>query len=481
MDFIRANPLTDYKKLFFSQIKGFDNQIIYFKYIMSTAVWPNNNPAWSNYTPAWLNVPHAWGLAGLNGYMYVSNYDAGTISQIDVSNGSIVNSNWASDILNTPEDFVINAAGTYMYVLDSSNNSISQVDMSGGTVNNDNWTTASLDSPYGIVIDPLDEFMYVANYGNNTISKIDASNGQVVDSSWVSLLDRPIGLVLNATGTYMYVATENNNKIAKINVETRSVDDEWATGLTDPVYLTIDSAGKYMYVSDYVDNAISQIDMSDPLLVTEFITGLDYPAQLKIIDDYLYVVNYNTGNIGKYLLPPPGPGSLICFKKDSKILTNKGYRLIQDLKKGDLVKTLKNGFKPIDTIATRKVDHRALPERIKDQLYECSPSEYPDLFEPLVITGRHSILVNKLTSLEQRAKVIEVNGDVFLTDQKYRLPACADFRASVYDIPGTYDIYHFALESDNNYINYGVFANGLLVESCSKKALKELFKMTCNK
>ena len=63
------------------------------------------------------------------------------------------------------------------------------------------------------------------------------------------------------------------------------------------------------------------------------------------------------------------------------------------------------------------------------------------------------------------------------TDNKYRLPACADYRADVYEKEGSYMVYHFALEHDDYYMNYGVFANGLLVETCSKRNLKELSNM----
>ena len=74
--------------------------------------------------------------------------------------------------------------------------------------------------------------------------------------------------------------------------------------------------------------------------------------------------------------------------------------------------------------------------------------------------------------------MIEVNGNTYVTDGKYRLPACADERTSVYDTEGNYTIYHLALENDDYYMNYGIYANGLLVESCSKRYLKELSGMT---
>ena len=41
-----------------------------------------------------------------------------------------------------------------------------------------------------------------------------------------------------------------------------------------------------------------------------------------------------------------------------------------------------------------------------------------------------------------------------------------------------FNIYHFALENDIYTYNYGVYANGLLVESCSKRYLAEIANMT---
>ena len=166
-----------------------------------------------------------------------------------------------------------------------------------------------------------------------------------------------------------------------------------------------------------------------------------------------------------------------CFKEGTLILTDKGYIPVQDLKKGDLVKTLLNGFLPIDMIGKRDIVHSASSLRIKHQLYKCSPGEYQYVFEPLVITGCHSILVDDFVNEEQREKTIEVNGNIYITDDMYRLPACADLRASVYETPGTYTIYHFALENADYYMNYGIYANGLLVETCSKRYLKECSNM----
>jgi hypothetical protein len=53
-----------------------------------------------------------------------------------------------------------------------------------------------------------------------------------------------------------------------------------------------------------------------------------------------------------------------------------------------------------------------------------------------------------------------------------------DHRAAPLDAPHrTVTIWHFALEHDNIYKNYGVYANGLLVESSSIRYMTELSGM----
>jgi hypothetical protein len=206
---------------------------------------------------------------------------------------------------------------------------------------------------------------------------------------------------------------------------------------------------------------------------TANVGGLSVGAQLLQGD----INTFNTTPPVTYVyIAPPSPPP--CFLEGSMILTDKGYLPIQNLRNGDLIKTLKHDFKPINMIGKREINHPALQERIKSQLYKFSQNEYPEIFEPLVITGCHSILVNKFESEEQREKTKQVNGQLYVTDGKYRLPACAHPTAPVYETPGNYTIYHLALENDDYYMNYGIYANGLLVETCSKRYLKELSNMT---
>ena len=158
---------------------------------------------------------------------------------------------------------------------------------------------------------------------------------------------------------------------------------------------------------------------------------------------------------------------MVCFKEGTKILTSTGYVPIEKLRQGQLVKTLNNNYLPIVFIGKKLIYHPAKSERIPDQLYKYSRSTFPGLTDDLVLTGKHSILVNSLNGYEKQ-KTIELLGNDITTDNKYKLPSCIDNRASVYEKQGNHTIYHLALENANPHGSYGIFANGMVVESCSK-------------
>jgi hypothetical protein len=173
--------------------------------------------------------------------------------------------------------------------------------------------------------------------------------------------------------------------------------------------------------------------------------------------------------------------NVVCFKENSKIVCLVNGRekdmFVQDIRNGVLVKTLLNGYIPVCMIGTSKIDNPGHSERIVDRLYLCKKEMFPGLNEDLIITGNHAILVDELNDNEFKL-TMEKLGKVYVTDNKYRLLACIDSRAIPYDVAGEHNIYHIALENDAYLGNYGIYANGLLVESCSKRFLKELSNMT---
>lgn len=186
-------------------------------------------------------------------------------------------------------------------------------------------------------------------------------------------------------------------------------------------------------------------------------------------------VVYTDGNAlnsdGYYYMYPSAP----CFLQGSTILCQvdglEKYVAVENLEKGTLVKTSFNEFKPVALIGKGTMLNPGDDARTENRLYKCSPLNYPELKQDLFLTGSHSILESTLTDKEREDTILHL-GKLFVTEKKYRLMACVDERAEPWNSAGQYTIWHFALENADEGLNYGVFANGLLVESCSLRFLK---------
>jgi len=185
----------------------------------------------------------------------------------------------------------------------------------------------------------------------------------------------------------------------------------------------------------------------------------------------VYVNGSILDSYGRYNLYPTVP----CFLEGTTILCQvngvEQYVPVEELRKDTLVKTSLNGFKKVFGVGKGTIQNPGDDSRIENRLYKCSPSKYPTLKNDLYMTGCHSILVFPITD-KQKEDTIKHLGKLFVTDKKYRLMACVDERAEPWNSEGTYTIWHFALENDNEKMNYGVYANGLLVETCTINYLK---------
>jgi hypothetical protein len=429
-----------------------------------------------------------------NNYLYVTSSAQGggtpSISRININNPINDNSpTWYTNSnIQNPIAICVDSSGN-LYIGDVNTNYISQLNIN--TLAFSQWFNISDISnninPVGITIDSTSTYIYVScspynggNPNNNQIVKIKISD-KTFTSNWASIQVGQISgnSTLAIYGNYIYVANTDINSISKISLSQPSSDFNlyWAYTRYGTRGVTIDSSGNYLYSTSFDLNtsttAVGKILLSNPTLYNN--QGYAQSSNcfgITFYNGYIYVTDVFNNLINYLYVGTP------CFKKDTKILTNKGYRPIQDLRKGDLIKTLTNGFVAINMIGKREIYHPAREERIKEQLYKCSKNKYPEIFEDLIITGCHCILIDDFKDEKQREKTLDVNGDIYITEKKYRLPACVDERASVYEIEGNYTIYHMALDNDSLYRNYGIFANGLLVETCSKRYLKVLSNMT---
>jgi len=75
---------------------------------------------------------------------------------------------------------------------------------------------------------------------------------------------------------------------------------------------------------------------------------------------------------------------------------------------------------------------------------------------------------------EQRELSKIINGDIYVTETKLRLITMLDERAQPLLEEGIFNIWHFALDNNNEFMNYGVYVNGgLLVETSSKRMMRD--------
>ena len=170
---------------------------------------------------------------------------------------------------------------------------------------------------------------------------------------------------------------------------------------------------------------------------------------------------------------PPTP-TYPCFLKGTMIETMKGMIPVEELHPNMFVKTYEHSYVPIKLIGKRTITHDSKKERSKEQLFVCKKELYPGATEDLVVTGCHSLLVKRdFLEKEEEQRIIDANGGIYLTDKLVRLPAVADLQTIIYPEDGEHEIYHFALDHTDDRMNYGIYANGILAETCSIRYISE--------
>jgi len=186
---------------------------------------------------------------------------------------------------------------------------------------------------------------------------------------------------------------------------------------------------------------------------------------------------YNSGANAKDINVGIGSTSILidvtetlCFNEGTKILclNNKGeeYVPIEQLKKGDIVKSYKYGYRKIDLIDKNCLINN--PDKFRQCMYTMKKTDTNKMIDDLTVTGGHSILVDDLG--EQK----ELNYQMFkkqtpMIEDKYLLLAAASDKFEKVINTDTYTYYHFVLENNgNDDEQFGVWANGVLTETMSK-------------
>jgi hypothetical protein len=166
-----------------------------------------------------------------------------------------------------------------------------------------------------------------------------------------------------------------------------------------------------------------------------------------------------------------------CFLEGTKILCNVNnlyiYIPIEYIKDNYLIKTYDNGDLPIAYIGYECFKNTKNTTRIINKLYIYTPELFPEVFEPLYLTGNHSILLDEINNnnfifdYEHIAEInnFSINKENTKVDNKYSLPSYLNKDTHLVLEEKKYRVWNIALATNLKYKKHGIYANGILIES----------------
>lgn len=163
-----------------------------------------------------------------------------------------------------------------------------------------------------------------------------------------------------------------------------------------------------------------------------------------------------------------------CFLEGTKLYAHVHdkdlYVNIEDLRSGDIVNTYLHGKKAIKFIGKDTLFNN--PDKWNGCLKKFPKSG--DMIDDLYVTGAHSLLVDELSEKESDGIMAIYGTTDRKIDDKFMLNAWVSEKAEPVLAAEFFTIYHVVLEHDDDEDKkYGIWANGVLVESqCEKRFLK---------
>lgn len=154
-----------------------------------------------------------------------------------------------------------------------------------------------------------------------------------------------------------------------------------------------------------------------------------------------------------------GNTEIVCLMDDVEVKIP-----IDKIKIGTKVKTYNN-----DYVSVRNIFHKKFYNDInnpikKNKLYKLQSQE-PNC-PPLFLTGGHSILVDDLTEYET-SETLKVWNTCEKICDKYKLLTYINKNANAHYKNAVYSIYNIVLEHTDQDYQYGIYANGFLIETLS--------------
>ncbi len=302
------------------------------------------------------------------------------------------------------------------------------------------------------------DLAYTRKYANSTLKYfIDSADGDIEigeDTYLISVTYKIIETdTTNTNNVFNYVVDVYTNTIQKPIVDMYQIfENNPPPKLSDIVFnrnYDLSTIQYYQFPDPtQISNTTTELTGYYPYGITETINGIE--SDRSLVEFFIKKSSTSTP----------------CFNENTKILCLKNdieeYVLVQNLKKGDLVKTYSN----LNSLDYKKIVLTGKGELINN----------PDVWSKcmykmgdLIVTGGHSILLDELSEEDKEKE--ELLNRKEMVDDKRLVWAGLSHLFTKLDDKNTYTYYHFVLEDEETEDNrlYGVWANGVLVETIKRK------------
>jgi YVTN family beta-propeller protein len=230
--------------------------------------------------------PHAsLAVNPITGLVYVANRDSNTISVINGSTTSTIDTITVGE---TPSAIAVDPRTNLVYLANQASNTISVINGSTNTIlfgdtaaNQSGQPEASsvgikvASNPFALAFNNVIDKLYVTNTRSNTVSVIDGSTNKLVDNITVGSF--PYAVAIDQPLNTVYVANKKSNSVSVIDGSRNVVVDNIGVE-KGPVDIAIDQSANRIYVANYYSDSVSVIEASTNTLLKNIKLGPPHNA-----------------------------------------------------------------------------------------------------------------------------------------------------------------------------------------------------------
>ena len=242
------------------------------------------------------------GIAIANGMLFVANSSGASISEINLSDPTKVQTitltYTGAARIDYPTGIAANAAGTKLYVADASTTNtgaIFEVDLTGGASATVTQISGTLDNPYGVALSADGSTLYVANHGAGDVVSLSLPGGSL-QSTYTYPVSHSQGYPWDVA---LYSATlyevDESNALGSWPISSPSGFVPSGLSFGAPTGLLV-IAGS-LYVSDYLTQQIVKIDPATNGILKTYNVAPYQPFYLATDGVNLYFTDANKGAV----------------------------------------------------------------------------------------------------------------------------------------------------------------------------------------